>query len=93
MFYPYICTDSSSLVNVFPMIIALVYVGVSTCSLKRFISFNGDNCVQTVKITGNTCILCLNHFLNVFFKVKLALSTWYRHEKLCPVLFFHYLHT
>ena len=39
-----------------------------TCSLKRFISSNSDNCVQTVKINGNTCILCQNHFLNVFLR-------------------------
>ena len=39
-----------------------------TCSLKRFISSNSDNCVQTVIIIGNTYVLWQNHVLNVFLR-------------------------
>ena len=39
-----------------------------TCSLKRFISYNSDNCVQTAIIIGNTYVLWQNHVLNVFLR-------------------------
>ena len=31
----------------------------TTCSLKRFISFDSDNWVQTVIMIGNAFILCV----------------------------------
>ena len=37
----------------------------TTCRLRRFISCNNDNSVQTVIINGNTCILRHKHVLNV----------------------------
>ena len=41
---------------------------LATCSLKRFISGNSDNSVQTVIIIGSTCVLLQNHALNVFLR-------------------------
>ena len=41
---------------------------LNTCSLKRLISCNSDNCVQTVIIIGNTCILWQHHVLNVLLR-------------------------
>ena len=39
-----------------------------TCILKRFISCNSDNSVETVLIIGNTYILWQNHVLNMFLR-------------------------
>ena len=41
---------------------------LNTCSLKRFISCNSDNWVQTVIIIGNACILWQHNVLNVFLR-------------------------
>ena len=41
----------------------------NTCSLKRFISCNSDNCVQTVIVIGIKSIPCQNHFLSVFLRI------------------------
>ena len=38
----------------------------TTYSLKRFISCNSDNSVQTVIIIGNMCILWQHHVLSRF---------------------------
>ena len=62
--YPYVCTDSRSLVNgPYENSVSLRFC--TTCSLKRFIRCNSDNSVQAVIINGNTCILRHNHVLNV----------------------------
>ena len=68
MFYSSICTDSSSFYNVSPLRIALVYVLLIDASLIRFISCNSDNCVHTVIIIGNACILWQHNVLNVFLR-------------------------
>ena len=39
-----------------------------TCSLKRFISCNSDNSVQTVTIIGHTYILLSNHIVDMFLR-------------------------
>ena len=56
MVYPYIFIDSSSLVNVSHKNSVSLRV-LNTYSLKRFISCNSDNRVQTDIIIRNTCIL------------------------------------
>ena len=65
MFYPYICTDSSSLVNVSPWEYRWFTFFYTTCSLNRFIRCYSDISVQTVIIIGTTCILRINLDLNV----------------------------
>ena len=41
---------------------------LTTCSLKRFISGNSDNSVETVIIIGSACTPWENHVLNVFLR-------------------------
>ena len=67
MVYPYIFIDSSSLVNVSDKNSVSLRV-LNTYSLKRFISCNSDNSVQTVIIIGNACISWQHHLLNVFLR-------------------------
>ena len=67
MFYPYIYTDSSRLVNV-PNENSVSLLVFTTCSLNRFISCNSDSSVETVIIIGNTFVLWENHYLNVFLR-------------------------
>ena len=67
MVYPYIFIDSSSLVNVSHKNSVSLRV-LNTYSLKRFISCNSDNSVQTVIIIGNSCISWQHHLLNVFLR-------------------------
>ena len=56
MVYPYIFIDSSSLVNVSHKNSVSLRV-LNTYRLKRVISCNSDNRVQTDIIIRNTCIL------------------------------------
>ena len=41
---------------------------INECSLKRFISCNSDNCVQTDIFIGNTCSLRQKHVVNLFLR-------------------------
>ena len=41
---------------------------VTSCSLKRFISCNSVNSMETVIIIGTTFILCQNNILDVFLR-------------------------
>ena len=67
MVYQYLSTDSSSLINV-PHENSVKLRVLNTCSLHRFISCNSENCVQAVRIIGNTCSLRQNHVLNEFLR-------------------------
>ena len=53
---------------------------LTTCSLKRFMSGNSDNCVETVLIIGGTCTPWQKPCSKRVFTLNLALYTLFRHE-------------
>ena len=53
---------------------------LTTCSLKRFMSGNSDNSVETVLIIGGTCTPWQKPCSKRGFTLKLALYTLFRHE-------------
>ena len=54
--------------TMFPYEIDVILPFINECSLKRFISCNSDNCVQTDIFIGHACSLRQKHVVNLFLR-------------------------